>query len=281
MTNLTKSLILIALAFTGCGHKAHRTVADFAKTSAMITLDSKKSGGSGVIVRSTANSSIILTNKHVCGLIQGGGLVTTDQGAYPVHSFRVYTRHDLCLIEVLADLHENNVLAEQPPKSYTTAVVAGHPVLLPTVVTIGHFVNHMSIQLMMGTKTCDGTETGQEQEMCLFTGMKPIVVSFEAQPITATIMPGSSGSGVFNEKGEISGLVFAGQQGLSYGFIVPYEYVRDFLTHLKAYPVQYPNPKLSGRDLFANLFKLKGYCEDDRRSTCKGIATIGIYSDGL
>jgi hypothetical protein len=44
-------------------------------------------------------------------------------------------------------------------------------------------------------------------------------------------MPGSSGSGVFNEAGEISGLVFAGSaQGLSYGFIVPLESVKDFIT---------------------------------------------------
>jgi len=243
----------------------------------MITLENKRSGGSGVILQSTPNRSFILTNKHVCQLIQVGGTVTTDAGSYPVHSFRVYKRHDLCLIEVLADLHQNTKLAEQAPVSYSEVTVAGHPALLPTMVTHGHFSNHMQIALIVDKEQCNGDEKDQEAFFCEMFGFKPIIVNFEAQPITATIMAGSSGSGVFNDKGEISGLVFAGSEGLSYGFIVPFEYVKDFLNHVNQYPEQFPNKK-SEIQFFSSFFKMQSACEAHPKN-CKGLAFQGLYHD--
>jgi S1-C subfamily serine protease len=65
---------------------------------------------------------------------------------------------------------------------------------------------------------------------CALFGVMPIIVTYNSTLVTGLIMPGSSGSAVFNKDGEISALIFAGAQGLSYGFVVPYEYVRDFVT---------------------------------------------------
>jgi len=48
--------------------------------------------------------------------------------------------------------------------------------------------------------------------------------------VTATIMPGSSGSGVFNEDMELSGLAFAGSGDLGYAWTVPYEDMMYFLN---------------------------------------------------
>lgn len=273
-------LLAAAIIITGCvtsGHRIPQNIKEYAKTSAMITLDNKTSGGSGVILRSTAASSWVLTNKHVCQLIQNGGLVITDQGEYPVHSFKVYTQHDLCLVQVLVNLHTNNNLAEKPPVIYSPALVAGHPALLPTMITKGHFANHIRIALMIGTSACDGTEEGDDADMCAFMGQKPITQIYEAQPITATIMPGSSGSGVFNSKGEISGLVFAGSAGLSYGFIVPYEYVKDFLVHIDHYPTQFPNKKATAKNFFTDVFKMEKGCIIT--DACKGISILGLFHD--
>lgn len=279
MKNLIKLFLVGSLFLSGCTTvKLPQNDAEFAKTSAMITLDTRRSGGSGVILKSTAMSSLILTNKHVCQLIQVGGSVHTDQGTYPVYSYRVYKKHDLCLIEVLADLHENTKLAETAPKSYSEVTIAGHPALLPTIVTHGHFANHMPIQLMVDTEECDGTEEGQDAMMCAFTGVKPVLQTFEAQPVTATIMAGSSGSGVFNAKGEVSGLVFAGSEGLSYGFIVPFEYVRDFLSHIKSYPEQFPDSKAKPKSLFKSIVALKTICKR-KPEACRGISIQGIYNE--
>ena len=54
-------------------------------------------------------------------------------------------------------------------------------------------------------------------------------------------MPGSSGSAIYNEKGEISALVFAGQGDLGYAFAVPVEYIYAFLgTEISSLEIQYP-----------------------------------------
>jgi Trypsin-like peptidase domain len=279
MTNLTKLLASTILLLTACTTRLPRTNSDYAQTSAMITLENKHSGGSGVIVRSYPNGSLILTNKHVCNLIQNGGVVSTDEGTYPVYSFQVYKRHDLCLIKVLANLHENTQLASKAPDTYSNMTIAGHPALLPTIVTHGNFAHHINIDVMIGSQPCDGHEADNDAFMCLLTGQKPLVQSFEAQPVTATIMAGSSGSGVFNSQGEISGLVFAGQQGLSYGFIVPYEYVKDFLTHSNEYAVQYPDPNAKPQNFFiSSFFNMQSIC-DENPANCKGMMLPSLYNE--
>lgn len=276
MKNLI-SLLFVAGFLTGCNaHRPPQTNPEYAKTSVSITLENKRSGGSGVILKSTPNASFILTNRHVCELIQLGGIVNADQGTYPVSSFRVYTKHDLCLVKVLVDLHENNSLAEKAPKVYSEAIAVGHPALLPTMITKGHYANKMPISLVVGSRDCDGTETSQEDRFfCAFTGLKPIIITLEAQPITATIMAGSSGSGVFNERGEIAGLVFAGAQGLSYGFIVPHEYVKDFLAHQDLYPEQHPNKNAKPKSFFTMIQKLQKLCVYNS-NLCNGIAIQAI-----
>lgn len=289
MKQKIKSYIAVALALVGVvvlGYGVSQTRparlpqnnTEFAKTSAMITLVSRSAGGSGVILKSTANLSTILTNKHICQLVQVGGTVITDQGTYPVKTYRIYTKHDLCLIEVQANLHENNQLAQEAPVTYSQSTIAGHPSLLPTMITRGHFANKLTIQLMVDTEKCDGKEKGQDAFMCAFFGVKPVVISLEAQPTTALIMPGSSGSGVFNEKGEVAGLVFAGGEGLSYGLIVPFEYVKDFLTNIGKYKLQYPNPKGKQKNFFTGVFAIQNMCQGHVKE-CKGFKFPGIFHD--
>jgi Trypsin-like peptidase domain len=280
MRNLISIIATLSFLLTGCASakRLPQNRAEYAKTSAMITLENRTSGGSGVIIRSTPLKSYILTNKHVCQLVQVGGTVITDEGAVPVHSFQVYKRHDLCLITVMGDLHQNNKIAERQPVIYSDMTVAGHPALLPTIVSAGHFANHMPINLIVGSEKCTGDETSQQDVFfCAMMGAKPIIKSFDAQPISATIMAGSSGSGVFNDKGEVSGLVFAGNEGLSYGFIVPLVYVQDFMYHINEYPEQFPNAN-SKEQFFSALFKMQAICQANKQK-CRNLSFQGLYHD--
>jgi hypothetical protein len=207
------------------------TDSDLARTSVMITRMDGRSGGTGVVLSSTKTESKILTNAHVCGVVKHGGLVTGDSVRGMVASYQVSAFHDLCLITTKNDFGVNTPVAGYTPTLYSDAIASGHPSLLPNIITRGHFSHKEAVTVMTGFRKCEEKEfEGDNAILCVFLGGIPILRTYEAQVISATIMPGSSGSAVFNKYGEISGLVFAGSGNLSYGLIVPLEYVHYFVT---------------------------------------------------
>ena len=271
-------LALAGCALIGVGHSQRpaltpKNESEFAKAAVMITSNNMRSGGTGVILDSRPGYTRILTNKHVCQLIQvGGKVITDDNKVYPVQNFRVYKKHDLCLISVMKDLGVKIKVAPQAPEIYESNVVVGHPALLPTIVTRGHFSQIREIQLMVGVTPCDGSEVGDDALSCVFNGGKPLIVELEAQVTSSTIMPGSSGSAVFNSKGELAGLIFAGRSEFGYGMLVPWEYINDFLTHLKSYPLQTPDAAKKPENFFvsSNLKNLLEICRNqDDEGNCK------------
>jgi S1-C subfamily serine protease len=286
---LSSVLILTGCAIITVGHSnkpllAPKNEREYAKTAVMVTSKNKRAGGTGVILESRPGMSVILTNKHVCQLIQVGGLVITDNGnEYPVESFRVYRKHDLCLVSVFKNLNVNIKVAKKAPSIYSTDTVVGHPALLPTIITRGHFSKIQTIQLIVDMKPCDGSETDDEAIMCIFTGGKPVIKEYQGQITSSLIMPGSSGSAVYNEVGELSGLIFAGSGELSYGILVPWEYVTDFLTNRERYKLQVPNPLKKPENFFTSYFKFQRICRDKTSyvmkisDLCRAYPNLGLW----
>ena len=293
---MRKYFIALFLAVLGCtsaivGHSnkpvtTPKNESDFAKTAVMITSEDMRSGGTGIILESNPSWTHILTNKHVCQLIQvGGKVITDDRTAYPVDSFQVYTKHDLCMITLLRNLGVTIKVAKHAPDLYEESIVSGHPSLLPTIVTHGHFSAVETIHLIVDMKACDGTEKDDEALMCIFTGGKPVTKQFAAQITSSLIMPGSSGSGVYNNQGELSGVIFAGSENLSYGFMVPWGYVNDFLKHLDKYPPQLPNSQKKKDNFFTAYFQFQKICNDkisyimNLTNKCHSLANLGLYHE--
>lgn len=228
-------LLLVALSVTAfkLGRrpiKAPTTPVAFAETTAMITNMERNSGGSGVVLESNPSESLVLTNSHVCEVAKKGGMVHTETKSAIIVSFKQSEAHDLCLIKVKSDLGINTELASSAPAAFSKASVAGHPLLLPTIITDGHFSHKMVIPVLFRIKKCEQEDLeGDNAFLCMFFGGIPMIRIFEAQAVSATIQPGSSGSAVFNENGQISGLVFAGSGQLAYAFVVPHEYIKYFV----------------------------------------------------
>lgn len=199
----------------------------------MITNMEGNSGGSGVVVSIGNNESEILTNSHVCGLLKSGGKVTTTYGeSHVAKYYKQDTDHDLCLVVVAAKLRTAAKIATNKPTLLEDAKISGHPNLLPEVITRGHFTGNKVIQVFTGVEKCT-TEDEKDEKLgmfCWFFGGIPMIKAYEATVVTALIMPGSSGSAVYNSNDEVSGLAFAGNQGMSYAFVVPFEYVTSFLS---------------------------------------------------
>jgi S1-C subfamily serine protease len=205
-----------------------QTVAEFEKTSVRVLNQKMNSGGTGSILRSSKTGTEILTNKHVCRLIEPGGYVERQDKAYKVVAYKKFSDHDLCLVKIKQNLEVNtevsNVLAKQSDK----VIVSGHPNLLPHILTVGHLSGTLDIELVVGIKkgSCD-----EDPILCMIFGGEPVVKTFESQVVSNLIKPGSSGSAVFNSSGEIVGVIFAGSgRDFSHGFIVPHKYVRYFMA---------------------------------------------------
>ena len=138
----------------------------------------------------------------------------------------------------------STAVADNSPEPYKAAAIVGHPLLSPTTVTNGHFSGEQMVTLLIGKRQCtkDEMEDPAIGFFCLMLGGLPVYESYQAQHITATIMPGSSGSPIFNSNGELTGLAFAGIGGLGYALAVPPQYVRYFLkSEMKTLKPTLPN----------------------------------------
>lgn len=229
-----------------CSTSSDRSVSsENTGATVMVTNISRNSGGSGVVLSSSSSLSKVLTNAHVCGVVKFGGVVTTTNGiAAFVSSYTISKIHDLCLITVSADLEASTRIAYIAPKKYDKATISGHPRLLPNILTFGHFSDKKIIQVMTGSRECTQSEYLDPDTaiFCIFTGHLPIVKTYESIVVSATIQPGSSGSGVFDSDHRLAALVFAGSGDLGYTFAVPFEYIEFFLdSELSTLTAETPN----------------------------------------
>lgn len=279
--------LFMAIFMAGCSTSSDRTVAsENTDATVMITNFKKNSGGSGVILQSTATESIVLTNAHVCGVVKFGGVVTSSSGvpAFVTH-YKVSKVHDLCLISVSTDLNATTQLAYAPPKKYDRATISGHPKLLPNILTFGHFSDKLIVQVMTGSRECTPQEYADPDTslFCVFTGHLPVVKTYESIVVSATIQPGSSGSGVFDTNHRLAALVFAGSGDLGYALAVPFEYIDFFITtEIATLPLDSPitttganSGSESDKKLFAEACKDAKTVTD--KNTCKAINNNTLF----
>jgi S1-C subfamily serine protease len=222
------SVVFVAALITMMLVPSYKTLADsnMLHSSVKITNLEETSGGSGVIVRTSATESQILTNAHVCRLFKNnGGLVHSLVGVAKVKEYKMDKNHDICLILVDQNFGSSAKLASKPPSFGDKVSVVGHPRLMPTIRTDGFLSERTIISVVVDVRRCTDND---DPLLCLLLGGIPMIEIYDTIVISALIQPGSSGSGVYNDDGEVIGLVFAGNGELSFGNIVPLENVKNF-----------------------------------------------------
>lgn len=270
-----KKLFLAALAFlfTACATTSQQgsttetirpvVTADFAATSVQILEYTKSGGGSGVIYRSNTKGSTILTNRHVCMLTAKGGWVLANGKYYAVDGYKPSQFHDVCFVHIKENLGVATELAKQAPELYSAANISGHPNLLPHVRSKGDWSEEMVIQLVVDMKPCTEEDLNRMEKegdfggllQCIFLGGIPVTKDFDAQLVTGLILPGSSGSAVFDNSGRIAGLAFASaSRDLHYALVVPYRYVKFFVTE-ESVTMPYKTPVLEKKQASVKVQK--------------------------
>lgn len=222
-------LIVSLLSLVACSSEQTK-VNTMTHATVMITNLTENSGGSGTILSSSTHLSVILTNAHVCEVVKNGGYVHSYLGKHFVTSYIQSELHDLCLISVKDDLRVSTPIAIKSAGPYDSAYVSGHPHLLPTIVTKGWFSTKIVVSVMTKVKECTPEQASNIDTglFCLILGGIPVIKTYEATPVSALIQPGSSGSAVYNDTGQLSAVIFAGSGDIGYGLAVPHEYVLDF-----------------------------------------------------
>lgn len=205
---------------------------DFDKVTVMITDKEGRSGGTGWVLKSTPTKSYVITNRHVCGIYDMFGSLTVkhSKGSFQAQRVKISETHDLCLVEVYTDLGVDTKIAETAAAYGDKITIAGHPRLLPLMLSEGHVGEKFEITIVVGVRKCTNEEKDSNNLYCLNYGVVPIAKNFESTTASAFIAGGNSGSGVFNSQGEVVGVAFAGfGGGYSQAFIVPFEFLKTFV----------------------------------------------------
>lgn len=256
----------LALTLLGTTYKSSQRKAGIANNAVMITNIEKTSGGTGVVLKSYQNKSFVLTNKHVCKVVENSGVVQSVYGDYQVVDYVESVKSDLCIISVNSDLRGQTYIAGKAPSMYDHAKISGFPALMPNVISEGHVSGKRTIQVMTGMRACTADDfKGPNGIFCALLGGVPMIQSYESVLVTATIMPGSSGSAVYGPHNTLIGLVFAGQGSLGYSWTVPYEQVVAFINdeYRRTKPTPAPNKiELGGAQEKNSFSELKEKCEN-------------------
>lgn len=224
---LSIPFIVGAIAFVLGGFQSN----DPGRSAVMLMTPQMNGGGTGVILKSTDTESTILTNDHVCRVIKNGGVAVYRGQVYQVSSYLEAKQSDLCLVKVNDDLGVSTKIASRGPRFYDKALVSGFPALMPNIITEGHVSGRAIIEVITEMRPCTEDDIRSPGGLvCLILGGMPTVKAYESVLVSATIMPGSSGSGVYNSSRELEGLVFAGSGQIGYAWTVPYEQLVNFVT---------------------------------------------------
>ena len=209
-----------------------------ANATVMITGMNERSGGTGVTIAATSDGSRVITNAHVCSLIKNGGKITSSSGKVSLATrYYLSEDHDLCAIDIADKLDNVATIGSEEPSRFESAIISGHPSLLPITVTNGHFGDKTVIQVLTKVDKCTAEDIkGDLALFCFFFGGIPVITTYQSQFVTATIMAGSSGSGVYNSKGHLVGIAFAGSGEIGYAHTVPFTYMTDFIYGLYKVP---------------------------------------------
>jgi len=189
--------------------------------------ENKLSGGTGFFVEAPSKVIYLMTNAHVCGTDgQTSIFYEVNKQLVKLKIIEVSTFTDLCLVEAPKSITEGLELASDLTPGEEISVV-GHPKLMPLTETKGQFIDY--IDVFMGKPGPCQSETENHQTALDRFGVF-CVTKFRAGATTVPALGGNSGSPVVNWKGDVVGVLFAGDPSDNWGLIISMGDIKTFLS---------------------------------------------------
>lgn len=202
--------LVVALAFLAscaCSNSVTRKRREQSESVVIVTVMTALSGwsGTGFSISADVDGATILTNKHVCSAQGNGSYVLTDYAGrkYEARFIRQDEGADLCILHTRAIVVPVKLASRNAVKGDgVSAIGAPH----------GQYPWFTS-----------GVVSGR-------TWVEMEEVHFWAQGTSIPVYPGNSGSPVFNDAGEVVGIIFAGRQDAEHmTYMVPVSEINRML----------------------------------------------------
>lgn len=194
----------------------------------MLTEKTGQAGGTGFAIKTPSGDVLTLTNAHVCGLADKNGTIyakTDSKRSMPLKVVEVYTKADLCLVSKMPGMTGISVAGSVDIGEELGLV--GHPRLLPLTLSRGQLLGYGKVAVLVATEPCE-EEVGMYKTVN--TAWGPICVELADSAFTnIPAFGGNSGSPVVNIFGNVVGVLYAGDDEVNWGILVPLEAVQDFL----------------------------------------------------
>lgn len=151
----------------------------------------------------------------------------------PRHVIERSDATDLCLVEPLTD-KAGLAIGNYISIGHTYHVL-GHPHLLPLAMTSGEILGEKVLEVLDHVMTGDPADTCSLPKNKVISGsffgfpMSFCVVSINSYLSNITILPGNSGSPLFDNSGVLRGLVYAGDNDSHWGIFITIKDINDFL----------------------------------------------------
>lgn len=204
---------------------------------AYVTNKEGTSGGTGFHVKAPSGKMYLVTNGHVCKGVEKDGVVYVRLGegdtSVPRNVIQESPSTDLCLVEPLPQARAVK-LSEKDPESGDILAAIGHPRLFQITKTQGITIGPRKVEFIQSFNpepgTCDEPKNVRKEITLLFWKIPACLVAVDAIQTTITILPGSSGSPIFDEQFRVKGIAFASDES-AWAAIVPVTQLNTFLRH--------------------------------------------------
>lgn len=204
------------------------------QTVMMLNPDNENSGGTGFAVRSLSGKLYTVTNAHVCNITDKSYLLAARGGVkLRLQIIEILEEADLCILQGIPFM--KGLKVADALSLFEGVYVVGHPRLQPINMTAGWVrtrvyvpiaycniaSSKLRVQVLPDRRKNAKPLLDFEDASCI-KEMDSIMTNNDSQP-------GNSGSAVLNDRGEVVGVLFAGDSNGT-SLIVPLNYLHALLS---------------------------------------------------